>query len=467
MIATISTSGHRRLEQLYEVSKLFNAFASVDETVGKALQVVAATLPLESALLIHAGIACHTEIIMWRCADNPPGRLLAARSHAEALYTYLVGARSVDTLDVHDRAGAATLPAPRDRRVVREHTRRFIMIPLVVARGMVFGALQLEAASDPDRDDVEFVSALANQLAIALDRDRTRRHDVVRRREAQLSRARCENVVDRLDAAFVWEADLESHRISYVSAQFEELLGFSRRECLDERDWWMSHVHPDDRRLLEHTFARALAERGSQRCDHRVIAWDNAILWLHTSMHVADVPGEAPRFQGLSCDITAARTEQDRVRDQLAFASAVMTSLGEGTLVVDLEGVITFINDVGASLLGVSRGEVLGRPTAGMARVVDREGTALECPLATAMRTGAGVHSDDHLVLRADESWFRASYTAAAVRRDGCVIGAVLEFHVIIERGNRRRRAHPARRPHDGSRRARRIRCRSTARRRG
>ncbi len=435
MIAASSMSGHHRLEQLYEVCKLFNAFASVDETVGKALQVVAATLPLESALLIHAGIASHTEITVWRCEDNAPAGLVAARAHAEALYTYLVGARSVDTLDVRDRAGSATLPVPRDRRIATAPTRRFIMIPLVVARGMVFGALQLEAASEPSRDDVEFVNALANQLAIALDRDRIRRHDVVRRREAQLSRARYENVVDRLDAAFVWEADLESHRISYVSAQFEPLVGFSRRECLDERNWWRSHVHPDDRDLLEHTFARALAERGSQRCDHRVIASDHAILWLHTSVHVADVPGEAPRLQGLSCEITAAKIEQDRVRDQLSFASAVMASLGEGTIVVDLDGAITFINDAGASLLRGSGEEVLGRPTADVARVVDREGTALECPLAIAMRTGAGVRSDDHLILRADGSRFRASYAAAPVRRDGCVIGAVLEFHDITERG--------------------------------
>jgi hypothetical protein len=51
------------------------------------------------------------------------------------------------------------------------------------------------------------------------------------------------------------------------------------------------------------------------------------------------------------------------------------------------------------------------------------------------MRTGAGVRSDDHLILRADGSRFRASYTAAAVRRDGCVIGAVLALHGITERG--------------------------------
>lgn len=438
MISTISTTsstaGRHRLEQLYEVSKLFNAFASVDETVGKALQMIAATCPLDSAILIQATLGCHTEITMWQCEDSGPARLLAARAHAEAVYADLIGALSVDTLDLRRRLGSAILPAPRSPHAPREHTGRFIVIPLVVGRGMVFGALQLEAASALDRGDVEFAHTLANQLAIALDRDRLRRHDLVRRREAQLSQARCERIIDRLDSAFVWEADLETRRISYVSAQFEQMLGFSRRQCLDERDWWRSHVHPDDRRLLEQTFARALGELVEQRCDIRVVTSDKAILWLHTSMHLADVPGEAPRFQGLSCDITAARTEQDRIRDQLSFATAVLTSLGDATLVVDLDGAITFINDAGASLLRASAEETLGRCTADVARVVDRDGMALECPLAIAMRTGAGVRSDDHLILRADGSRFRASYTAAAVRRDGSVIGAVLAFHAITER---------------------------------
>src|SRR6185436_3612450 len=47
----------------------------------------------------------------------------------------------------------------------------------------------------------------------------------------------------------------------------------------------------------------------------------------------------------------------------------------------------------------------------------------------------AGVRSDDHLIVRADGTRFRTSYTAAAVQPDGCVIGAVLAFHDITERG--------------------------------
>jgi PAS domain-containing protein len=47
-----------------------------------------------------------------------------------------------------------------------------------------------------------------------------------------------------------------------------------------------------------------------------------------------------------------------------------MSSLGEGTLVVDLDGDITFINDTGTSLLRGSGDEALGKCTADVARVI-------------------------------------------------------------------------------------------------
>ena len=105
------------------------------------------------------------------------------------------------------------LPAPVDRR---PRAQRFIVIPLGVGRGGVFGALQLEGATRLDRDDLEFVNAITNQLAIALDRDRMWRHDVLRRREAQLARAKYESLVDHLEHAFVWEADVETRRLVYA-----------------------------------------------------------------------------------------------------------------------------------------------------------------------------------------------------------------------------------------------------------
>mgnify|MGYP001788740575 CR=1 FL=1 len=48
--------------------------------------------------------------------------------------------------------------------------KRFVMLPLVVERNPVFGALQIESLHPLDELELGFVSAVVNQLAVALDR---------------------------------------------------------------------------------------------------------------------------------------------------------------------------------------------------------------------------------------------------------------------------------------------------------
>jgi hypothetical protein len=60
-----------------------------------------------------------------------------------------------------------------------------IVIPLVVARRPPFGLLQPEGARSLDTADLMFVNAIANQLAIALDRDHAWRLDISRRQDAE------------------------------------------------------------------------------------------------------------------------------------------------------------------------------------------------------------------------------------------------------------------------------------------
>lgn len=187
--AAAGESANRRLEQLYEISKLFISFDIVENTVDAALKLIANKLPLESAILIEATIGGHTDMVVWPCEDNDPERLERAKAHATEAYAYLVGAPSVGALDVHEpvreELGPTLLPAPSRDGEPPDDARRFIVIPLVVGGGMVFGALQLESTSQLDRADLEFINAIANQLAITLDRNRARSYDVLRRREAE------------------------------------------------------------------------------------------------------------------------------------------------------------------------------------------------------------------------------------------------------------------------------------------
>jgi GAF domain-containing protein len=183
VIATVSASdSNRRLEQLYEISKLFAAFDVVEYTLDAALKVIAGKLPLDSAILIQGVIGGHTDMMVWPSTGGDPTRLQVAKTYATDAYAYLVGAPSFDALDVHEEVrealGPSTLPTPDRGDSSSDVSRRFIVIPLVVGRGAVFGALQLEGAARLDRSDLEFVNAIANQLAIALDRDRAWSHEI-------------------------------------------------------------------------------------------------------------------------------------------------------------------------------------------------------------------------------------------------------------------------------------------------
>ncbi|MFY2564093.1 ATP-binding protein [Corallococcus terminator] len=176
---------YRRLDHLYEISKLFASFESVAESFDPALGILAKSLPLRSAVLIETENG-QSKMIVWPSELQDSERLRAVKDHAEASYAYLVGAKSTEALGLSEQPGKTLLPW--QARIEGDDGKRFIVIPLVVAQRSLFGALQLEGAFSLDKKDLIFVNAIANQLAIALERDRAWRKDITRREDAEEER---------------------------------------------------------------------------------------------------------------------------------------------------------------------------------------------------------------------------------------------------------------------------------------
>jgi len=172
----------QRLEHLYEISKLFASFETVAQTFGPALAFAARTLPLHSAILIESD-GGRARMHVWSSEGQRAEQLRAAKEHLQATSAYFLGTPSAGPIDVSDQDVAAGLPRQAPTETATAHP--FIVIPLVVARHPPFGALQLEGARPFDEQDLMFVNAIGNQLAIALDRDRSRRSDVTRRQDAE------------------------------------------------------------------------------------------------------------------------------------------------------------------------------------------------------------------------------------------------------------------------------------------
>ena len=179
----------RHLDYLYEISKLLTGFQGVAHTFPRLMALASQALHLQTALLLEGvdeGCSPLPErpcLTAWRAAGVASVRLTEAAERALAAYAYLVGAPVVEpqgpvAVEL-EGPGARILPElpPRDEPT-------FVVLPLV-AKGRIFGALQVEAAGALSEEGVAFIDAVANQLSSALDRHYSLRREVHLRERAE------------------------------------------------------------------------------------------------------------------------------------------------------------------------------------------------------------------------------------------------------------------------------------------
>ena len=127
-----------------------------------------------------------------------------------------------------------------------------------------------------------------------------------------------------------WVANAYTWRFTYVGTQISALLGYPCEQWY-ENDFWVSHLHPDDR---EGALAYCLEH--SKTCreyefDYRMISASGQTVWIRDVVTVETVDGAPSELRGFFVDITerkAAEAEATAIRDQLAHVSR-LASLGE------------------------------------------------------------------------------------------------------------------------------------------
>lgn len=180
----------RRLEHMYEIGKLFASFEHVEQPLDPVLVIVTRTLPLLSAILIEI-YDDRSRMIVWPSTGQSSDAVRVVKRHAQAACIYFIGAPSTGTGDLSEQAGIT--PLPLDPRGGDDTlSKKLIVLPLVVSNRPPFGILQLESAQPLDKADLMFVNAIANQLAIAIDRDRAWQRDIKLRATAEDGRIRAE-----------------------------------------------------------------------------------------------------------------------------------------------------------------------------------------------------------------------------------------------------------------------------------
>ncbi len=127
--------------------------------------------------------------------------------------------------------------------------------------------------------------------------------------------------------------------------------------------------------------------------------------------------------------------EKTNVAKAQSKNEAVVSSIGEGMIVIDNKARVVFINEAAQHMLGVRSHDILGQSMVRMIPLRQADGSVIphkQRPLYQALMSGSTIKSvDTYYYSRADGSAFPVIFTATPVRRADKVIGAIIIFRDV------------------------------------
>ena len=105
-------------------------------------------------------------------------------------------------------------------------------------------------------------------------------------------------------SAVPWTADMQTWTFTYVGPQAVNLLGYPVEQWY-EKDFWVSHLHPDDRQFAVDACLALSKSTIDFEFDYRMVASSGKTIWVHDIVNCGNRDGEPGQLRGFLLDISA------------------------------------------------------------------------------------------------------------------------------------------------------------------
>ena len=134
----------------------------------------------------------------------------------------------------------------------------------------------------------------------------------------------CEFLVKAIRGV-VWEADPKTVRFTFVSEQARMVLGYPNEMWLEE-NFWVNHLHPDDRAAAIEACGRATSLGRDHEFEYRMIHSDGHAVWFRDSVFVDMRDGKPVRLRGILIDISEQMQMQSAIKESEQLLRLIATS---------------------------------------------------------------------------------------------------------------------------------------------
>jgi PAS domain S-box-containing protein len=115
-------------------------------------------------------------------------------------------------------------------------------------------------------------------------------------------------------AAIPWQADIETWVFTYVGPQAVKLLGYPLEQWY-EKDFWVSHLHPEDKEFAMNTCLALSKSAEHFEFEYRTIAASGKTVWVHDIVNCERRNGTPTQLRGFMLDISARKQSEEALRE--------------------------------------------------------------------------------------------------------------------------------------------------------
>jgi PAS domain S-box-containing protein len=134
-----------------------------------------------------------------------------------------------------------------------------------------------------------------------------------------------------------WEAALPAWRYRLVNGPAERILGFPAQQWLDDPEFWLNHLHPQDSAAAVESRSMAASQGGDYQFEYRMIAANGRAVWLRDVVSAKKTTDGSPRLlRGVLTDITRQKREHDLHTGQMRVLETIASN-------APLSGILTSI----------------------------------------------------------------------------------------------------------------------------
>lgn len=237
-------------------------------------------------------------------------------------------------------------------------------------------------------------------------------------------------------AAIIAETDLAGD-ILFVNDKFCTVSGYTSDELLGQNHRMLnSGMHaPDFFDKMWQVIGQGTIWHG-EICNR---ARDGHLYWVYSTIVpiLDEVTHQPKRYQAIYFDITARKQLETALQMEKERAEVTLASIGDAVMTTDVEGKVTFLNEIAERLTGCAANEAIGMEVEQVFHIVNEiTRQPADNPVRKVMRERHVVGLTDNLVLisRTGIEYNIEDSAAPIFMSDGNMVGCVLVFHDVTEK---------------------------------